>query len=382
MMKNINLRNYLVHVLIPLLGGTVIYLLGRSLALLQMNTVLKLPYASPHLKLPEWLIYNVPDGLWLYSFLMWLIITWKGVTGIQPCIWFVLLVLGAIGSEFLQKRSAIHGTYDINDLNAYFVSILFCLKNYYQLNHTNMKRTLISSIILVLAFFTYIASTSNAVPIETTKVFTFDYTPKSTAKAGSANFLIALTTPKFKHAENNFLGGYTLYTKLQESFQADIDEMLISKGFNLKGTYSSYDEMVFMDKKEVQLLISLEIVPNITVVSGGWVRGVSANKQEIWAYRGVVTLGGKINIWGVEPMSNEKVYVKSIVIPTVENIALDSKGYYLNALDAAKRLYNPMGDAYLQIYANIIEKINVQLDPQEMLTLKKEIKELKAKKGY
>lgn len=158
--------------------------------------------------------------------------------------------------------------------------------------------------------------------------------------------------------------------------------MLIAKGFNLKGTYSSYDEMVFTDKKDVQLLISLEIVPDITVVSGGWVRGMSTNKQEIWAYRGVVTLGGKINIWGVEPMSNEKVYVKSIVIPTVENISLDSKGYYLNALDAAKRLYNPMGDAYLQIYTNIIEKINVQLDPQEMLTLKKEIKELKAKKGY
>ena len=245
-----------------------------------------------------------------------------------------------------------------------------------------MKRTLLSITIVILAFLTYVASTSNAVPVEANKVFTFDYVPKNTAKAGSANFLIALTTPKFKHAENNFLGGYTLYTKLQESFQADIDEMLIAKGFNLKGTYSSYDEMVFTDKKDVQLLISLEIVPNITVVSGGWVRGISANKQEIWAYRGVVTLGGKINIWGVEPMSNEKVYVKSIVIPTVENIQLDSKGYYLNALDAAKRLYNPMGDAYLEIYTNIIEKINVQLDPQEMLTLKKEIKELKAKKGY
>jgi len=45
-------------------------------------------------------------------------------------------------------------------------------------------------------------------------------------------------------------------------------------------------------------------------------------------------------------------------------------------------LYNPIGDAYLQIYNNVIEKINTQLDPQEMVILKKEIKDLKAKKGY
>lgn len=55
-----------------------------------------------------------------------------------------------------------------------------------------MKRTLLSGIIVILAFLTYVASTSNAVPVETNKVFTFDYVPKSTAKAGSANFLMPL----------------------------------------------------------------------------------------------------------------------------------------------------------------------------------------------
>ena len=245
-----------------------------------------------------------------------------------------------------------------------------------------MKRTLVSIIIIALAVLTYIASTSNAVPVETRKVFTFDYTPTSTAKAGSANFLIALTTPKFKHADNNFLGGYNLYTKLQESFQADIEEMLIAKGFNIKGTFASYDEMIFTDKRDAQLLLTFEIAPSITTLSGGTIKGVNANKQEIWAYKGIITLSGKINIYGVEPLSNEKVYVKSVMIPKVEYIQLDSKGYYLNYLDMASTLYNPIGEAYLKIYSNIIEKITTQLDPQEMVTLKKEIKELKAKKGY
>lgn len=245
-----------------------------------------------------------------------------------------------------------------------------------------MKRTLVSSIIIGLAFLTYIASTSTAVPIETRKVFTFDYTPKSFVKAGSANFLLAFTSPKFKHSDYNFLGGLDLYSKLQTSFQADTEEMLIAKGFNLKGTFATYDEMVFNDKKEVQLLFSIEIVPSITNISGGWIKGQNSNNQTIWAYEGVVTLGGKINISGIEPLTNEKVFVKSVIIPNVEYIQLDSKGYYIDMMNAAKSLYNPMGEAYLKIYGNIIEKINAQFDPQEMLTLKGQIKELKAKKGY
>lgn len=245
-----------------------------------------------------------------------------------------------------------------------------------------MKRTLLSLFIIVLAVLTYIASTSNAVPIETRKAFTFDYTPKSFAKAGSANFLLAFTAPKFKHSNYNFLGGLDLYSKIQSSFQADIEEMLIAKGFNIKGTYATYDEMVFNDKKDVQLLFSVEIVPSITNISGGWVKGQNSSNQTIWAYSGVITLGRKITISGVEPLTNEKVFVKSVTIPNVEYIQLDSKGYYVDMMNAAKTLYNPMGEAYLQIYDNIIDKINAQFDPQEMLSLKKEIRELKAKKGY
>lgn len=134
MMINAKLRNYLIHVLIPFSSGIVLYLLGRSIATLQVNTVLKLNYAPPPLNLLEWLIFNVPDGLWLYSFLMWLILIWQHEKGIQPFIWYSFLILGAIGSELLQKLSVIQGTYDSKDIYAYFLTILLCTKNYYQLN--------------------------------------------------------------------------------------------------------------------------------------------------------------------------------------------------------------------------------------------------------
>ena len=133
-MRNTTYLNYLVHVLIPFSSGIILYLLGRSLASLQVNTVLKLSYAPPPLNLPEWLIFNVPDGLWFYSFLMWLILMWQYEKGIQPFIWYSFLILGAIGAEFLQKLSVIQGTYDTKDIYAYFLAVLFCAKNYYYQN--------------------------------------------------------------------------------------------------------------------------------------------------------------------------------------------------------------------------------------------------------
>ena len=134
MMRNNTIRSYLIHVLIPFLSGIILYLLGRSLVSLQVNKLLKLNYAPPPLNLPEWLIFNVPDGLWLYSFLMWLILIWQHEKGIEPFVWYGFLILGAIGSEFMQKFSVIQGTYDSNDIYAYFLTILLCAKNYYQLN--------------------------------------------------------------------------------------------------------------------------------------------------------------------------------------------------------------------------------------------------------
>ncbi|MBA4850508.1 hypothetical protein [Emticicia sp. BO119] len=84
--------------------------------------------------IPEWIAYNAPDGLWLYSFLMWLILIWQGQRSLEAYLWFLAIILLAIGSEILQKFSRIAGTFDGYDLLAYCSAVILCTFQYYQLN--------------------------------------------------------------------------------------------------------------------------------------------------------------------------------------------------------------------------------------------------------
>lgn len=125
---------YLIHVTMPFLTGCLLYAIGRPLSLIKIGAQLKIDNKIVLVLIPKWVVYNLPDGLWLYSFLMWLILIWHRQKNRESFIWYGLLTALAFGSELLQKYSLIQGTFDTSDMAAYFIAILFCLQNYYHLN--------------------------------------------------------------------------------------------------------------------------------------------------------------------------------------------------------------------------------------------------------
>lgn len=103
---------------------------------------------------------------------------------------------------------------------------------------------------------------------------------------------------------------------------SDIEELIIAKGFRMKGPYQAYDEMVFEDKKGTDILIQIEIALQLTAFEGGWrpISSILGAAYSTYVYNAKVSLVGKINLSGVEPLTNEKIWSKSVLIPTVENI--------------------------------------------------------------
>jgi hypothetical protein len=126
-----NLQRYFMYVIMPFSLGCFLYAVGRPLSILIIGDTLKLHNNDVIIKLPQWLIYSAPDGLWLYSFLMWLILTWRNEASTQAFFWYLLLIAFAISSELLQKYSFISGTFDRNDMLAYLFAILLCVLNYF-----------------------------------------------------------------------------------------------------------------------------------------------------------------------------------------------------------------------------------------------------------
>lgn len=127
------IRTYLIHVLLPFVLGCGIYLYGRDTSQLMISTLIRVPTFINKIIFPNWILYSLPDGLWLYSFLMWLIIIWKFKYSLQSCIWYSLLVGSSLLSEYLQKIGFLSGTFDWNDIDSYIIAAIVCFFNTYNL---------------------------------------------------------------------------------------------------------------------------------------------------------------------------------------------------------------------------------------------------------
>ena len=110
---------WLTQVGLPLLAGSLIYALARDLAALQMGHWLSLSYWETSLILPEWVRYNLPDGLWLFAALQAMRGIWQQPLPRAAHIWIITLFGLAFGSEGLQALQLIAGTADWADVAAY-----------------------------------------------------------------------------------------------------------------------------------------------------------------------------------------------------------------------------------------------------------------------
>lgn len=132
--------NFLIHVLIPIIVGGCIYLFFRSDSLIMFKWLKFLGLSNiisiarewvANFNLFDWVLYSLPDGLWVYSFTSCLIILWNENKGYQFLFLFIPVLLGP-GVEILQFFKLFKGTFDMIDLTvttvAFILSLLIHLK--------------------------------------------------------------------------------------------------------------------------------------------------------------------------------------------------------------------------------------------------------------
>ena len=71
--------------------------------------------------LPDWFLYSLPDGLWLFSYVSFLLVVWRNIISKYNIHWVLLVPLIAIFSELGQLIKFIPGTFDVVDLCSYFL---------------------------------------------------------------------------------------------------------------------------------------------------------------------------------------------------------------------------------------------------------------------
>lgn len=121
-MKHIKFLKILFHIVAPLFLGIVIYVFWRGIIFFDIEPILN---SNP----PDWIKYNLQDGLWLYALLSAIIIIWEEKFSLDLIIWLFLALLLTILSELMQAYNFIPGTFDFYDLIAYFFATIISILN-------------------------------------------------------------------------------------------------------------------------------------------------------------------------------------------------------------------------------------------------------------
>ena len=76
---------------------------------------------------PQWIVYNLPDGMWLLSYMFAMEFIWdnEGKYIKLLCIW--IMPTAIIIHEFCQLMRLVNGTWDIDDLTIYIIAIAIYL---------------------------------------------------------------------------------------------------------------------------------------------------------------------------------------------------------------------------------------------------------------
>lgn len=101
-------------VVVPLVAGGLIYVFCRP-ETIRFKTWFAAG-AMPQQYFPDWMVYNLPAGLWLFAFLYMLRLLQS------QWYYFASAICFAFGAELLQATAYAGGTFDFGDLLAYSVA--------------------------------------------------------------------------------------------------------------------------------------------------------------------------------------------------------------------------------------------------------------------
>lgn len=124
---------FTVGTLALLLGG-IIYIIFRNSKLiifswldnLNLNSILILreQFKNTEDQIPDWIIFSLPDGLWIFSFITITLALWNNQITKRNVVWIFTLPLFILVHELLQLTGLGNGTFDYLDLIFYIAGTI------------------------------------------------------------------------------------------------------------------------------------------------------------------------------------------------------------------------------------------------------------------
>jgi len=126
----------LLHVICPILLGAMIYILFRQNTLFVFKwihylsldkIVVLLRSLVKGIKIDNWILYSLSDGIWVYSGTSLLLVIWKYQWNKQSIIWIGFPFFISIIAELMQLFGFLRGTFCLVDTIIIIISFILAL---------------------------------------------------------------------------------------------------------------------------------------------------------------------------------------------------------------------------------------------------------------
>ena len=223
-------------------------------------------------------------------------------------------------------------------------------------------------------------------------VANFDYTPDSQGAFGSGGVTFAIGNVIYmpsdipsselwmqelvpiKKVSNGKLvwSSFSQFDSLNKAIKEDLSELLMAKGFGIRGPFDSYDLIPYSDKKAIDLYLISALELSFMLKDEKW--------TATYYSTGNVEVNGKITLVLREIVTGELMWTKSIPLTKFE-FSYSIRGPY-HVERKFNLIMNDVAKGIEQQYPNLMATVSKLIDPEEMGIIKKQCQELKSKKGY
>jgi hypothetical protein len=156
----------------------------------------------------------------------------------------------------------------------------------------------------------------------------YDYSPEPPCRSsGSAALTLAIVAPTWQgNAKSTAAASPTgtlqsskVISDLADAMKGDFLELVTCRGYLVRGPFDSFDAMVYPDREASQLLLEPQLELQFRIVSitqdNPDVLTSLLNKTAPTRFRGVASVGGRVTLTLKEPITNTRMWTRSIEVP-------------------------------------------------------------------
>ena len=217
----------------------------------------------------------------------------------------------------------------------------------------------------------------------------FEFSPPNSTQNSNSSIVISLIEPMYT---GNFAYAHeSPFLQFRKNMSLDFQEILVGRGYKLKGPFEAYDLMTYSDKTECELGLEIQIDLNLMETSGGWKHVPSSGnpysfkKENYSTYKSTLNLSGTISISIIETFTKQKLIVKSVPVPQ-ENIAVVAESTYEFGTTGFPLndpgVHNPLAVALSRLYKTTTQRGWDLLANEDLEHALKQVPEIRTNAGF